>query len=163
MFSEKEFSILQNNCHSSKDDLLKGCTGTAFCVRKGKFTPHELVSKNPTCIDGKSREEIGEIFQKVKYFVSYDPHTFYSHIAAVYGCYSLIVEPEKTANVMAGTGGEQFEHIPWIATRSDQLDQSWDARKLLLKYFEESLSETTSNVESFYNFWLEKINGNSNQ
>jgi hypothetical protein len=163
MPNKNELSMLQNNCNSSKEDLLKNRTGTAFTIRKGKFTPHELVSEDSICIDGKSREEICEIFQKVKYFVSYDPHTFYSHIAAVYGCYSLIVEPEKTANVMAGTGDEQFEHMPWIATRSDQLDQSWDARKLLLKYFEESLSETTSNVESFYNFWLEKINCNSTQ
>ncbi|MDP4066012.1 hypothetical protein IMCC1933_24520 [Rhodobacteraceae bacterium IMCC1933] len=156
MFSAKEFSILQNNCHSSKDDLLKGCTGTAFCVRKGKFTPHELVSKNSTCIDGKSREGICERFQKIKYFVFYDPHTFYSHVVAVHSCYSLIVELEKTANIMEGTGGEKFEQFPWTATRSDQLELSWDAQKLMLKYFESSLSETTSNVESFYNFWLIK-------
>ena len=57
---------------------------------------------------------------------------------------------------MEGTGGEKFEQFPWTATRSDQLELSWDAQKLMLKYFESSLSEKTSNVESFYNFWLIK-------
>ena len=159
MPNKNELSMLQNNCTFSKESLLKDRTGTAYCIRKGRFRPHELVSENSICIDGKSMEEIYEIFQKVKYFVSYDPDTYFSIIAVAYGCYSLIVEPEKPNNV-TGIWGEQFENEPWIATRSDQLDQSWDSRKLLLQKFETSLSETMSNVENFYNFWLEKVNYN---
>lgn len=72
--------------------------GNCYIVRKGRLRadlPHEF---DGPVIDNLSEEDKVKVLNECKYCYSYDLQTFYSTIAAVCGCISVIVfEPEKTA------------------------------------------------------------------
>lgn len=65
--------------------------GSAYSIRKGigKKIVHDL--GDSILIDGKSHQEISEIFKRVKVFYSYDPYTAYSTFAVLCGCDSVVV------------------------------------------------------------------------
>jgi hypothetical protein len=64
--------------------------GTAVCIRKGAGKP--FVHAEPAIIiDDLSHREVGEIFRRSKYFVSYDTYTAYSLFAVLCGCISIVV------------------------------------------------------------------------
>src|SRR6185437_11294673 len=71
-------------------------TGTAYCIRKGKGRAIVHDTANSMLIDGKSHGEISTIFKSVKRFISYDPQTHYSYLAAVAGCESVVVPVDGT-------------------------------------------------------------------
>lgn len=76
------------------DDPKQKRTGTAYCIRKGKDTAMIHDTANSILIDGKSHEEISAIFKSVKRFISYDPQTYYSYLAVIAGCESIVVPPD---------------------------------------------------------------------
>ena len=65
--------------------------GTAYMIRKGynRKIIHDL--ENSIQIDGKSNQEIADIFRSVKTFISYDPTTLYSNLAILCGCQSIVI------------------------------------------------------------------------
>jgi len=65
--------------------------GSCYIVRKGKEKQlvHDL--DDSIKIDGKSHEEIAEIFNRCEVFYSYDEATMYSQYAAVCGCTSIVI------------------------------------------------------------------------
>ena len=69
--------------------------GTAYCIRKGrnKKILHDL--NGSINIDGKSHEEIANIFRKVELFISYDVYTAYSVFAVLCGSMSVVVPDEN--------------------------------------------------------------------
>ena len=69
-------------------------SGTAYCLRKGAHKPivHDL--ENSICIDGKSHEEIAEIFRMVKQFICYDTRTAYYNFAPLCGCETIVIPDE---------------------------------------------------------------------
>jgi hypothetical protein len=72
-------------------------SGSAYAVRKGKGAVLQHESADSICIDDLSLAEVSEIFKRVKTFVSYDPATFYSTLAALSGCDSVVI-PESNAS-----------------------------------------------------------------
>lgn len=64
--------------------------GVAYCIRKGYG---KIVNQNVNdiLIDGKSHAEISQIFRNVEVFISYDPYTAYSRLAAISGCDSIVI------------------------------------------------------------------------
>jgi hypothetical protein len=70
--------------------------GTAYCIRKGKGRAMVHDTENSILIDGKSHKDIAAIFKSVKRFISYDPQTYYSYLAVIAGCESVVVPPEAT-------------------------------------------------------------------
>lgn len=74
--------------------------GTAYCIRKGKGKKiiHDL--ENSILIDGKSHEEVANIFKTVKQFISYDTYTAYSLFAVLCGCESVVVPDEGVSEEM---------------------------------------------------------------
>lgn len=69
-------------------------TGTAYSIRKSKNKKiiHNL--SDSILIDGKKHGEIAEIFKRVKTFISYDPHSTFSVLAAMCGCDSVVIPDE---------------------------------------------------------------------
>jgi hypothetical protein len=65
--------------------------GTAYCMKKGKLKPIQHDLTGSVLIDGKSLSEISSIFKQVKTFISYDAYTFYSRLAVLCGCESIVV------------------------------------------------------------------------
>lgn len=70
-------------------------SGTAYCLRKGlgKKIVHDL--SDSILIDGKSHQEIANIFKSVKCFISYDTNTAFSHLAVLCGCDSVVIPDEN--------------------------------------------------------------------
>jgi hypothetical protein len=68
--------------------------GTAYCIRKGagKEIVHDV--SDSICIDGKSHEEIAEIFKRVKTFYCYDTRTAYYYFASLCGCETIVIPDE---------------------------------------------------------------------
>jgi len=68
--------------------------GTAYALRKGigKEIQHEL--ENSILIDGMRNHEIANIFRSVDTFISYDIDTFYSFLAVLCGCNSIVIPTE---------------------------------------------------------------------
>lgn len=155
-----EYETLKNNVNSKPEEILTSKSETAFCIRKGKFRPHPLITDQSICIDGKNTEEIREILKQVKYFISFDPFTYYSLMASVYGCYSLVIPPENQSETEKLEWNKRSDDEPWIAFSEDELENSWSNRIKLLEHFDNSLQQSRNNVKQFHEFWTKRINNN---
>ena len=69
-------------------------SGVSYCIRKGHILSVPLNLNDAILIDGKKHSEISQIFKRVKYFISFDPHTAFSRFAALCGCISIVVPIE---------------------------------------------------------------------
>jgi hypothetical protein len=77
-------------------DAARERRGTAFCVRKGKGRALLHDTASSILIDGKPHAEVAQILRSVRQFISYDPYTQYSYLAAIAGCDSIVVPPQNT-------------------------------------------------------------------
>lgn len=84
--------------HYYENDTPHSREGTAYCLRKGKNREimHDLTDS--VLIDKLSHAEIGAIFRKVKYFISYDTHTIYTKYAIMCGCTPIVI-PEPGVDI----------------------------------------------------------------
>lgn len=82
--------------------------GTAYCIRKGvgKKIVHDL--SDSIGIDGKSHEEIAQIFKRAKTFYCYDTRTAYYYFASLCGCETIVIPDE---------GVSEEEWLPHQASR----------------------------------------------
>lgn len=65
--------------------------GACVLVRKGANKERIPETKDATEIDGRSHEEIAELFNSCEVFYSYDEASFYSQYAALCGCVSIVI------------------------------------------------------------------------
>lgn len=107
--------------------------GVCFIVRKWGDGPRHAVTEGAIQIDGKSHEEINEIFNQCEVFYSYDDATMYSQYAAVAGCLSVVLpsgdpsRDEMLANHTLGRYGiaygfEEDRLVHAAATRDKVID-----------------------------------------
>ena len=155
-----EYQTLTNNINKNYEYLHSNKKGTAYCIRKGKFYSHPLIQEDSICIDGKNSQETREIMTKVKYFVSFDPYTYYSSMAVVYGCHSLVLPSLDLSKKEIIEWKKRFNKEPWLAFSEDELDLSWEKRHKLLENFNSSLQKSRQNVKAFDDFWIKRINKN---
>lgn len=153
MPDEETLSTFQGNIGASREELNNDRVGVAYCVRKGTLRRNELINKDAICIDGRSMEEVKKILKMTKYFISFDPTTYYSELAVAYGCSSLISCP-----IYDGTESDAANERPYLAFSSDQIDASWKRRATLLQKFEDAASYSRQHVAQFYEFWDRRIN-----
>lgn len=70
--------------------------GECYIIRKGDKRKDLPSLDGKLIIDNKMESEIADIFNRVKRCISYDTQTFYSSLAALCGCESIVVpEPGK--------------------------------------------------------------------
>ncbi len=71
-------------------------SGVCYTIRKGYSYHKNLISVHPSdsfeLLNQNNMLDIVNIFNKFEYFYSYDPCTFYSIIAAICGCISIVVK-----------------------------------------------------------------------
>lgn len=152
-----DYNELKNNVRRSLEDMHSCRVGTAFCVRKGKQHPHRLIDQSSICIDGRGLNEIREIFKKVKYFVSFDDETYFSHLASAYGCYSIISASNFKKNCLT-RADQRMKKMPWLAYSEEQIKNSWENRVKLLEFFDNRVAESKSSVLEFFDFWVKRLN-----
>lgn len=120
--------------------------GTAYCLRKGKHKKIEHDLENSVLIDGKSHQEIADIFKRVKTFISYDAYTGYSMFAALCGADSIVIPDE---------GMSELEWYPEVSQRYgvaygfNRLDL---ARSTQVKVLEEVLQKENEIEDTVHKF-----------
>lgn len=123
-------------------------SGIAYCVYKGKGRIVDPALENAILIDGKSHNEISEIFKTVRLFISYDLYTAYSDFAVLCGCVSVVI-PED------GLSEERWRADPatryGIAYGFDKVEQAAKTAHLVLEHILEEQRNETKKIESFIN------------
>jgi hypothetical protein len=120
--------------------------GSCYIVRKGKGRPivHDLTDS--ILIDGKSHEEIAQIFNQVEYCYSYDTYTMYSMYAAMCGCISIVI-PED--NVSRDEWLPEAERGYGIAYGMDDIPYAKKTLPLLQSLLSDAETQTTIEIEHF--------------
>lgn len=75
-------------------------TKTCYSIRKGRKSKPNLKlvhQKDSICIDGKSHQEISDIFNKSHTFISYDTYSTFSLYAALCGTTSIVIPDENVS------------------------------------------------------------------
>jgi hypothetical protein len=130
--------------------------GTCYMVRKGAGRPIIHDTTDSLLVDGLPHEELAEVFRRKVYFISYDPYTMYSRLAAMCGCIPVVVP-------LPGVAKEQWRPEPelrlGIAYGFDDVDWAVQSRALLLRWIadekrlqQKHVSEFVSRVASHFGF-----------
>ena len=85
-------------------------SGNCYILRKGKSRADLPESfDGPVFDDDMSQEELVKMLNEYEYCYSYDTQSFYSDIASICGCKSIVVlEPEKTISDYLGEGENHY-------------------------------------------------------
>ena len=143
-------------------------SGICYTIRKANAYHKKLKIVHPPKsfeIKQPSQMECIKIFNKYKYFVSYDPCTFYSIIAAMCGCISVVVKvdglsKEDWLNTLACTEylketGEKLygiaygkEEIEFAKNTLHLVEEQWiNINKFIKKKYIESFINDINNFE----------------
>lgn len=145
-FSDNQLHIENIRSDIYRQTNMKERSGSCYILRKGKNRRiiHDLVDS--ICIDGLSHEQIAEVFNNVKYCISYDAYTMYSVYAVMCGCISIIVpeegvtkeqwQPEESDRYGLAYGFDDIEYA--LATTQD-----------LLKKLKQKEEESKKSVQNF--------------
>lgn len=128
----------------AKEFKNKNRKGTAYCLRKAGDVKINLNQDQDFLIDGKSHQEVANIFGKVEKFVSFDQYTAYSWLAAIAGCNSIIHRDEL--NVNSGLVG-----MDGVAYGDDDLGRAKETIPNLFKFFENKEITNKVVVDDFLN------------
>lgn len=114
-------------------------SGKCYILRKGKDRkdlPEHF--EGPVFDNNMSQEELVKMFNEHEYCYSYDTQSFYSAIAAICGCKSVVVmEPGKTEKDYLGKGethygiayGDTPEQLEYAERTKDLLKKSLDYKE----------------------------------
>ena len=104
---------------------LPGRSGACRMIRKGHADKDMLAADTAILLDGKSHEEIADIFNRTDRFYCHDPYTLYVYYAALCGCTPVIV-PQPGLDRDVWRAGFELKHgvaygeaeVEWaVATR----------------------------------------------
>lgn len=152
-FSTEQYPITQTNTlllfyimkDIYKQTNFKERAGSCHMIRKGKNK--KLVHKSGSLlVDGMTHEELAKIFNEKKFFISYDPYTYYSIYAALCGCISIVIPDENTSKE---EWHPKLEDTYGLAYGLDDIDYATRTRPLLLEYIKQQEKENIISVENF--------------
>lgn len=128
-----------------------------YIIRKGRYyglSAQKFREEDKTVVDGLSHAEIGEIFRKYKYLISYDTNTFYTDYAVLCGCVPVILKPpmmpEEEFSLLCG------EPRPGIAFGYDDIERAVNTREDLLRRIQENEKRQDSDIKNFIEFIKKK-------
>lgn len=94
-------------------------SGKCYIVRKGRNRKDIPSALDGVVVDCFSEEEKVRVFNECEYCISYDTQTFYSSIAAICGCKSIVIpEPGKNKNDYL-SDGEHSYGVAWSMEEQD--------------------------------------------
>ena len=120
--------------------------GTCYILRKGKNRKIVHNIKNSILIDGKSNQEIAEIFNNTKCCISYDLHTAYTAYAALCGCIPIVI-PESGLSKEEWCSKEEESY--GVAYGFCDIDYAKKTREKLLLETKQHEKKTEESVENF--------------
>jgi hypothetical protein len=120
--------------------------GACYMVRKGGNRVLNQHEEGAFKVDALSHREMAEVFNRYKYFVSYDLYTMYSRYAAMCGCIPIVVpDPGMTKEQWR----PEVENRYGIAYGWDDIPWAVHTREKLLNYLEESDLLSRKSVDNF--------------
>ena len=123
-------------------------SGKCYILRKGKSRkdlPEHF--DGPVYDDDMSQEELVKMFNEYEYCYSYDTQTFYSAIAAICGCKSVVVmEPGKTEKDYLGKDETHYGRA--YGDTPEQLEYAEKTKELLIKSLDYK-DRNEANVKAF--------------
>lgn len=129
-------------------------TGTAYAIRKGKNKKISHDIRNSILIDDKPHEEVAKIFKSVKQFISYDTKTFYSSLALLSGCESIVIPDDNvTIDEWDSSGIGRLG----IAYGWDDLKRAKATKNERINLLKESESKSVESIKEFMNFWNNRL------
>lgn len=93
-------------------------------------------------------------FNEKKYFITYDDATFYSVIAALCGCISVVLYDK---NKKEDLKKNMLTHKYGIAYGFEEVDESIQNRKLIRPNLENMISNSFKTINDFILFWENKL------
>lgn len=120
--------------------------GSCYILRKGKGRPLQHDLKDSIPIDGLPHNEIAEIFNSVKYCISYDLYTMYSTYAAMCGCISIVI-PEPGLSKEQWRPSEESRY--GIAYGFDDIENAIKTQKYVLPYQKSQERKANKSVMQF--------------
>ncbi|MDZ4097099.1 MAG: hypothetical protein U1E13_00220 [Methylophilaceae bacterium] len=126
-----------------------------YIVRKGGDRLKNAHDAGAIKIDGLSHAEIAEIFNRAKYFISYDLYTMYSQYAAMCGCISVVVPLDGMTKYEWNQDEENrygiaygFDDIDWAISTMSSIKRVIDDRN---RVEEEMLDNFLMKTNNFFN------------
>lgn len=104
-------------------------SGSCRMIRKGHADKDMLAADTAILLDGKSHEEIADIFNRTERFYCHDPYTLYVYYAALCGCTPIIVPQPGLESEVWRAG---FELKNGVAYGEAEVDWAIATRKKLL-------------------------------
>lgn len=119
--------------------------GSCFIVKKGGNRKIEHNLCDSVCIDNLSLQEIAIVFNKTNIFYSYDPVCFYSILAAICGCDSIVIpHPDiSKEEFISGYPGWKYG----VGFGFDDREWSTKTKHLTLKQMMEVEKDTITQIE----------------
>lgn len=128
-------------------------SGYCHMVRKGQGKS-PIHPEDSILLDNLSHSEVSRIFNQCKYFISYDPYTYYSIYAVLCGCISIVIPdlgvtkkdwyPEEKSRYGRAYGMDDIEYAiqttPLLLTQiqaqnQDNIDSAYSFVQLCQRHF----------------------------
>lgn len=128
--------------------------GTAYLVKKGhgRAAIHDL--ENSICIDGLGHNDVAAIFKSVETFISYDQASFYSSLASLAGCVSIIAPGMDSATRNGDVTGHGRNGI---AYGFEDIQRAIDTVPQMIVELQEQERESVRSVDRFLQFWGSRL------
>lgn len=128
--------------------------GSCFIIRKGINRPDLPPTVPGTVLDHLSDEEKVKIMNQCRYCYSFDTQTFYSIVAAICGCVSIVIpEPGKKREDYL-CEGEKGWGIAY-GTAMEELEFACNTQKELEKWIEDFDVQNHMNIQKFLDYCQE--------
>jgi hypothetical protein len=121
-------------------------TGTAYCIRKGKGKRIQHSLADSILIDGLPHKEVSSIFKRVKQFISYDTRTFYSTLAVLCGCDSIVIPDD---GVSEDDWRPDLSSRYGVAYGFSNLEKARMSKKFVAEYLRIEEAKSLSTTENF--------------
>lgn len=120
-------------------------SGYCHMIRKGKGKEY-IHPEESILLDNLSHQEISKVFNQCKYFISYDPYTYYSIYAVMCGSISIIV-PDMGITKENWYPDEKNRY--GRAYGLNDIEYAIQTTPLLLSQIEKQILDNNQSVESF--------------
>lgn len=120
--------------------------GSCYILRKGHNRKIEHDLQDSILTDGMSHEQMAEVFNKVKFCISYDAYTMYSMYAAMCGCVSIVV-PEVGVSKEQWYPDERDRY--GMAYGFDDIEHASRTQHLVLPRLKQQEHEANASVKTF--------------
>ncbi|MCR5439586.1 MAG: hypothetical protein K6F01_09175 [Selenomonas sp.] len=128
--------------------------GSCFIIRKGENRADLPPNVPGIVLDNLSEEEKVEVMNQCRYCYSFDTQTFYSNIAAICGCVSIVIpEPGKTREDYL-SAGEKGWGIAY-GTASEEIEFARKTCKKLEEEIESFRDKNNKNLQNFLDYCRE--------